>query len=159
MNSQDFQCFCQIQHLCDRGRLLERVAPKRVSEPGELSMQIHVGSGRPLFQDSGLPLDRGMLEPKVQAAAPQWIANPANLVRCQHNKRPAPRFDRADLGDGDLPVTQDFKELRLEFLAHFVDLVDQQDTRFLAQKRPQQWSFLEELKRMEVAAQGRPFLT
>jgi len=159
VNTQDFQCFCQIQHLCDRGRLLERVAPKRVSEPGELSMQIHVGSGRPFFQDSGLPLDRGMLEPKVQAAAPQWIANPANLVRGQHNKRSAPRFDRADLGDGDLSVTQDFKELRLEFLAHFVDLVDQQDTRFLAQKRPQQWSFLEELKRMEVAAQGRPFRT
>jgi hypothetical protein len=56
-------------------------------------------------------------------------------------------------------VSQDFKELRLEFLAYFVDLVDQQDTRFLAQKRPQQWSFLEELKRMEVAAQGRPFRT
>ena len=86
------------------------VAPKRVSEPGKLSMQIHVGSGRPLFQDSGLPLNRGMLEPKVQAAAPQWIANPANLVRGQHDKRLAPRFDRADLGDGDLPVTQDFKD-------------------------------------------------
>ena len=100
-----------------------------------------------------------MLEPKIQTAAPQRIADPANFVRGQHNERPAPGLDRADLGDGDLPVAQDFKEFRLEFLAHFVDFVDQQDTRLLAQKRPQQWSFLEELERMQVAAQRRPVRT
>ena len=122
-------------------------------------MQLSVSVGRSLFQNSGLTLDRRMFESKVQTAAPQRIAYPANLVRGQHNERPAPCLDRADLGDGDLPVTQDFKEFRLECLADLVDFVDQQYARFLAQKRPQQRSFLEELKRMEVAAQRRPFRT
>ena len=58
-----------------------------------------------------------------------------------------------------MPVTQDFKEFRLECLADLVDFVDQEYARLLAQKRPQQRSFLEELKRMEVAAQRRPFRT
>jgi hypothetical protein len=87
-----------------------------VSEPGKLPMQLSVGVGRSLLQNSGLPLDRRMLESKVQTAAPQRIAYPANLVRGQYDERPAPCLDRADLGDGDLPVTQDFKEFRLECL-------------------------------------------
>src|SRR5580704_2971453 len=72
--------------------------------------------------------------PTKQGLTPnQRIADAANFVRGQHNERPAPGLDCADLGDGNLPVAQDFEEFRLEFLAHFVDFVDQQDTRFVAQ--------------------------
>jgi hypothetical protein len=111
-----------------------------------------MGTGRALFQNSRFKFDCRMLEAKVQTASPQRIADPPNLVRCQHNERPTPGLDRADLWDRELPVAQDFEEFSLEFLTHFVDLVDQEDTRFLAQKCPQQRSFLEEFERMEVAA-------
>src|ERR1700722_5560476 len=69
VSAKEVQRLSQIQHFCDRGRFLHRVATKRLSESGELSMQFRVCSGRSLLQDSCLRLDRRVPETQEETPA------------------------------------------------------------------------------------------
>src|SRR6266567_6870720 len=110
-----------------------------------------MGVSRSLFQDLGLTLDRWVFEPKIETSTPQRIADPANFVRGQHHEGLALRLDRADLRDGQLPVAQDLEEFRFELFTDLVDFIDQQNARLLTQERPQEWSFLKEFQRVQIA--------
>jgi hypothetical protein len=76
----------------------------------------------------------------------------ARAVRRQHDERPAPGLDRAELGDRDREVGQELEQEGLELVVGAVDLVDQQHhvllrLERLEQRPPQQELVAEQLAR------------
>src|ERR1017187_6975804 len=103
------QGFGEIQHLRDRRWLLQFVAAQRMCEAGQLTVQAGMLGGRPQPQDLGFPLDRRVVEAKVQGAPPQRIADPPLFVRGHHYNGLAFGLDRPKLRNADLPLPQNLK--------------------------------------------------
>ena len=82
--------------------------------------------GQPHLDDRHLALDARVVDPVVEAAAPERVVQLPGPVRGEDHERPLARADRAELGDGHLKVGQELEQERLELVVGPVDLVDQQ---------------------------------
>ena len=71
----------------------------------------------------------GIVDPVIDAAAPQRLVQFARAVRGEDHDRALGRAQRAALGNRDLEVGEEFEQERLEFVVGAVDLVDQQHRR------------------------------
>jgi len=87
----------------------------------------------------------------VEAAALERVVQLARAVGGQHDQRPPPGPDRAQLGDRHLELRQQLQQEGLELVVGAVDLVDQQDDRPLALQRLQQRPAQQEAAREQLA--------
>ena len=94
--------------------------------------------GRVQAHDLQLVLERGVVQPQVQAAALQRLGQLARVVGGEQHDRVRARLHPAELGDRDLEVGQHLQQHRLELLVGLVDLVDQQHDRLLGGDRGHQ---------------------
>ena len=111
-------------------------APRRPCARSAAPASCRCPGGR--ADDPRLTIDIGKIDVVVEAAPAQRVGELARAVRGEHDARDRRRFDRAELGNGDLEVGQELEQEGLEFLVGAVDLVDQQDRRLLAPDRGQQ---------------------
>ena len=100
--------------------------------------------------DFHLPLELGVVEPEVEAAALQRLGQLARVVRGEDDDRHRRRRDLPQLGDRDLEVGEQLEQHRLELLVGLVDLVDQQDHRLGAGDRLHQRPLEQELGAEDV---------
>ena len=83
-----------------------------------------------------LALGGRIVDPVIDAAAPQRLVQLARAVRGEDDDRPLGRAQRAALGDRDLEVGEELEQEGLELVVGAVDLVDQQHASVgLAQRR------------------------
>src|SRR3954454_19221268 len=151
-----------VDRLRDRGRLLEVELADELDELDELARALVVELGRVEAHDLELVLERGVVEPQIQAAALERLGELAGVVGGQQHHGVRARLDAAQLGDGDLEVAEDLEEHRLELLVGLVDLVDQQDDRVRARdgrhQRPSQQELLAEDVLLDVLPARLPAL-
>src|SRR4051794_27998941 len=139
-----------VDGLRDRRRLLEVELADELHELDELAGDLVVELGRVQAHDLELVLERGVVEPQIQAAALQGLGELARVVGGQQHDRVGARLDPAELGDRDLEVGEDLQQHRLELLVGLVDLVDEQDDRLLAGDRRHQRAGEQELLAEDV---------
>ena len=112
--------------------------------------------GRVQADDLHLPLELGVVEPEVEAAALQRLGQLARVVRGEDDDRHRRRRDLAQLGDRDLEVGEQLEQHRLELLVGLVDLVDQQHDRLGAGDRLHQRPLEQELLAEDVVVDVLP---
>src|SRR5215467_10212367 len=88
------------------------------------------------------PFDRRVTKANIETTPAQGIAYTPFLVRCEDDERDGFRADRTKLWNAELPIAKYFEKQSLEFLINLVDLVDEQDTRFVfIEKRSEERTF------------------
>src|SRR4051812_45666553 len=105
-----------VDRLRDRGWLLEVELADELDELHELARDLVVEVGRVQVHDLELVLERGVVEPQIEAAALERLGELAGVVGGQQHHGVRARLDAAQLGDGDLEVAEDLEEHRLELL-------------------------------------------
>ena len=104
--------------------VLEQVfVPERLNEGDDLGRELLFGARHSGAQDFDLALERGEVDPVVQAAALQRVVHFAGPVRGQDDDRRLRGADRPDLGHRDLVVRQRLEQESLERLVGAIDLV------------------------------------
>ena len=94
----------------------------------------------------------GIIDPVIDAAAPQRLVQIARPVRGQHHDRPLGGAHRAALGNGNLEVGQEFEQEGLELLVGAIDLVDQQHGRVRRAQRREHRTLDQEALAIDVDA-------
>src|SRR5213080_4215658 len=120
-----------VDRLGDRRRLLEVELADELDDLDELARDALVELGGVQAHDVELMLERGVVEPEVEAPALERLGQLAGVVRGEQDDRAGARLDAPELGDRDLEVAEHLEQQRLELLVGLVDLVDQQDDRLL----------------------------
>ena len=97
-----------------------------------------------------------MFNAKIKTAPSQRIADTPLLVGCEYNKRNAPGSNRSEFRNAQLPNTQEFQQRGFKCVVHFIQFVDQQDTRLFILEGAQQRPGAEKLLAMQFGLQGLP---
>ncbi len=118
-----------VDGLGDAGRLLHVEAAQPLHGAGHLSREFGADLGHSRANDGDRARERRVVDPVVQATSLQRVVQVARAVRRQDHDRWVGRGQRADLGDGDRRLGEQFEQERLELLVGAVDLVDQQHGR------------------------------
>ena len=119
-------------------------------------MKLHASSRSAAGNDLRLTLRRRMLDPHIQTAPPDRIAQPPLLIAGEHHKRNALGLNRPKLRNRELPRRQNLQQQSLKSFIHLVEFVDQQHTRLLAFERPHQRTRPKEIASLEVGLQLAP---
>ena len=85
--------------------------------------------GTRALHDRQFLLERGVLDPLVEAPALQRVVHLARPVGGEDDERRFGRAHGAELGNGDLELREQFEQVAFELLVGAIDLVDQQDGR------------------------------
>ena len=86
-----------------------------------------------------------MFNAQIKTTPSKGIAYAALFVRGENDEGNAFGFDGAQLRNAELPHAQQFQQKCLKRMVHFVQFVDQQDTRPFALQRAQKRPGAEEL--------------
>ena len=105
-----------------------------LDDPDDLAGQLLGHLRRPGPDDLDLPLQPGVLDPVVEAAALERVVQLAGAVGGQHHDRRGRGRDGAELGDAHLVGREHLEQERLELVVGPVDLVDQQHRRALLER-------------------------
>src|SRR3989440_3165508 len=121
LRSEEQQRACPVDRLGDRRGLLQ-------VELSDHPDHLHKAARDRLLElrgvqahDLKLVLQRGVVEPQVQAAPLQRLRQLARVVRGQEHDRVRLRAHRTELGDRDLKVRENLKQHGLELLIGLVD--------------------------------------
>ena len=119
-----------------------------------------LGVGDPEAHDLHLPLEAGVLDVEVEAAALEGVVDLPGAVGGQDGDRRAFGSDRAELGDRDGEVREDLQQKCLELVVGAVHLVYEQHGRHRTAvlQRLQQRPADQELAGVEVALEALPGL-
>ena len=93
-------------------------------------------AGGPHHHDARLALGGRIVDPVIDAAAPQRLVQVARAVRRQHHDRMLGRAQRAALGNRNLEIGEEFEQESFELLVGAVDFVDQQHRRVRRAQAP-----------------------
>ena len=141
-----------VDRLGDSGRLAQRLAPQ-LADRGDYGARGRLRDARGAdHHDAGLALGARIVDPVIDAAAPQRLVQVARAVGGENDDRMLGRADRAALGNRNLEIGEEFQEERLEFLIGAIDLVDQQHGRIRRAQRRQHRPLDE--KRLAVDVDG-----
>ncbi len=142
------------------GGLGQVQAPQGRHRPGHLGGEVggHLGSAD--AHDVDLALERGEVDPVVEAPPLEGVVELAGAVRRDDHHGRVLGPDGADLGHGHLEVGEHLEEERLELVVGPVDLVDQQHGAGARPQRPQQRSLHQEARVEDLldsaVVSGRP---
>src|SRR5579863_5115259 len=92
----------------------------------------------------------------MEAAAAQRLGQFARTIRSEHHHRMLAGAQRAEFGNRDLEVGEQFEQEGLEFLVRLVDLVDQQDDLARRRYRAQQRALEQVLAREQMIGDFLP---
>src|SRR4030095_1003451 len=130
LNAENLQGLRHVEDLGDRGRFLKAPSPKRLRQSGDLFVNGTLTA--PLHGENlTLSINGRVVEPKIEASAPQGVSDSSLLVGSQYDKRYGSSGNSSKLWDTELPNTQNLEEQRLELLIHLIDLIDKEHAGFL----------------------------
>ena len=142
-----------VDGLAHRRQLLQIQRADLVDEADHLLAQRLRDAGHAAFDDALLQLLLGEADMQMQAAPLQRVAEIALAVGGQDHGRRRDRGHRAELGNGDLEIAEDFQQQRFELGIRLVDLVDQQHAAGRLLQRLQQRPRLDEFLGEEHVAE------
>src|SRR5438876_5894669 len=103
------------------------------------------------------PLNCGVAESQIKTPPADGIAKSPFLIRCEDDERNRLGMNRPKLGNSQLPIAEDFQKQGLKFVINLIDLIDEQNARFLfVEQRSKQRAFCEEFQPMKFLANGFP---
>jgi hypothetical protein len=120
-----------VDGLGDAGRLTQFQFPQAADHLHQLGGQRVGQPGLLAAQDLQLPVGVRVVQEQMQAAALERGRQIPGVVGGEQDQRRRSGRERAQLGDGDLVLAQGLQQHRLQGLVRPIDLVDQQDGRFL----------------------------
>src|SRR5215210_3888538 len=118
-----------VEGLCDARWFIEVHRAHLLRRRGDLSGQTLFGVGDPETDDLHLPLEAGVLDVMVEAAALERVVDLAGAVGGKDGDGRTLGPDGAELRDGDGEVGEDLQQERLELVVGAVHLVYEQDGR------------------------------
>src|SRR5215472_16721654 len=143
---QESQGADPVDGLCDSWRLRQVELAQPVHGAHNFPGELLGDAGLADEDDLHLPLLARVADPVVQAATPQGVMQFPGPVGGQDDSRCAIRLYRADLGDADLEVGEDFQQECLELVIGTVNLVDEQHGLVTSPDRLEQRPFQQELR-------------
>ncbi len=104
-----------------------------------------------------LPVDGRMTKSEIETPPAQGIANSPFLVGREDDEGNGLGNDGPKLWNAQLPITEDLEKESLELLIDLIDLIHEQDTRFVfVEKRSKYRTFCEELQTVQFLTDGFP---
>jgi hypothetical protein len=119
-------------------------------------MKLHASSRCAAGNDLRLALRRRMLDPHIQTAPPDRIAQPPLLIAGEHHKRNALGLNSPKLRNRELPGGKNLQQQSLKPFIYLVEFVNQQHARLLAFERAHQRTRPKEIAPLEVGLQLAP---
>ena len=138
VDAENGQSAGPVQGFGDAGRLAQFQLPQTADDVDELRGQRVGQSGLLRAHDLEFPFGGRVVQEQVQTAPLQRGRQVPGVVRGQDHVRRVLGRERADLGNRDLVLAEQFQQHRLQGLVGPVDLVDQQHDRILGSHRLQQ---------------------
>src|SRR5262249_25289403 len=124
---ESYQRLQPVQRLGNAWRLEEVFAAQGLHEGDDLAGKLLRGGGHAGQNNGVLLLQRGVLNPVVQAAAAQRIVDIAGAVGGEDDEGWVGGADGAQLGDSDGVVAEQLEQIRLKLGIGTVQLVNEQD--------------------------------